>query len=277
MMSNPDETLLIVHADDLGIARSVNKATISAMEQGVISSASIMVVCPWFQEVVDYAVNNPSADMGIHLTLTSEWKYYRWGPVAPRDKVSTLLSVDGNLLPDTATFRRNARPEEVKIEVHAQIEKALASGIRPSHLDSHMFALWEGAELQQVLAEAACYYGIPFLGAQNWTFCREPRRAMTPERQALPIIWFVSESTPANEWQKFYLDTLGSLSGTLNLLTVHPGHDDAELQAIMEGRDAWGAAWRERDFSVITGGRFRQRLRDLGIRLANWKDVAQRF
>src|SRR5918911_2562494 len=87
----PDAKLLIVHADDLGMAHSVDAATIKAFDTGLVSSGSIMVPCPWFPEIAAYARSRPQADLGLHLTLTSEWKYYRWGPVLSRDRVPTLL------------------------------------------------------------------------------------------------------------------------------------------------------------------------------------------
>src|SRR5712675_714394 len=133
-----DAKLLIVHADDVGMTHAVNAATIKALESGALNSASIMVPCPWFPEIADYAKVHPDLDFGLHLTLTSERVYYRWGPVASKDKVPSLVDENGYFHHDwKPTTRINLK--EVDLELRAQIDRAYAMGLRPTHLDSHQY------------------------------------------------------------------------------------------------------------------------------------------
>jgi len=129
----PDSKLLIVHADDLGVTHSVNAASIKALESGAINSASIMVPCPWFPEIADYAKSHPDIDFGLHLTLTSERIYIRWGPVASADKVRSLLDENGYFHHDW-TPATKIDPQEVEIYLRAQIARAYATGARPNAL-----------------------------------------------------------------------------------------------------------------------------------------------
>src|SRR6202171_4639250 len=115
--------LLVIHADDLGMNHSVNRATFEALEKGWITSASILVPCPWFPEVVKWAREHPDADVGIHQALNSEWTSFRWGPVSPKDKVPSLLDPDGYLPLDTPDVGRNAKLSEVENELPAQIDR----------------------------------------------------------------------------------------------------------------------------------------------------------
>ncbi len=136
----PGAKVIIIHADDLGETHAVNAAAIKALQLGTINSASLMVPCPWFPEIADYAKSHPDADFGLHLTLTSERIYYRWGPVAPADKVPSLVDETGYLYHDWE-HNQHVNPRDVEIELRAQIERALAMGVRPTHLDSHQYRL----------------------------------------------------------------------------------------------------------------------------------------
>src|ERR1700682_2777417 len=142
--------LLVIHADDLGMNHSVNRATFEALGKRWITSASILVSCPWFPEVVKWAKEHPDADVGIHQALNSEWTTLRWGPVSPKDKVPSLLDPDGYLPLDTPDVGRNAKLPEVENELRAQIDRAQSAGIHLTHLDTHMGALFGSTDLYKV-------------------------------------------------------------------------------------------------------------------------------
>ena len=107
-----DTKLLIIHADDLAVSHSQDRASFAALDRGEASAASIMVPCPWLTEVAAYAQAHPDADLGLHLTLTSEWRSYRWGPLASRNEVPGLLGPDGNLWPDVPFVTKHATAAE---------------------------------------------------------------------------------------------------------------------------------------------------------------------
>src|ERR1700675_1680651 len=150
--------LLVIHADDLGMNHSVNRATFEALEKGWITSASILVPCPWFPEVVKWAREHPDADVGIHQALNSEWTSFRWGPVSPKDKVPSLLDPDGYLPLDTPDVGRNAKLPEVENELRAQIDRAQSAGIPLTHLDTHMGALFGSTDLYNVYQKMGYTY-----------------------------------------------------------------------------------------------------------------------
>src|SRR6266550_7096492 len=121
--------LLVIHADDLGMSHSVDRASFEALEKGWITSASILVPCPWFPEVARWAKDHPNADLGVHQALNSEWANLRWGPISSIDKVPSLLDTDGYFPTDTDAVARHARIPEAEAELRAQIERAQSKGI----------------------------------------------------------------------------------------------------------------------------------------------------
>jgi len=162
-----DTKLLILHADDLGVAHSVNAASFDALDKGAISSASIMMPTPWVTEVATYAKQHPNADLGLHLTLTSEWLTYRWGSVESKDKVPSLLDSTGTFPSEVPPVVARAKPAEVERELRAQVERAIALGIRPTHLDSHMGTLFTTPELIATYVKVAHDYRLPFLAMKT--------------------------------------------------------------------------------------------------------------
>ena len=132
------DRVAVVHADDIGMCHAANVGAFQTLREGPVTCGSIMVPCPWFQEAADLAKESPGFDLGVHLTLNSEWAHYRWGPVAGRAAVPSLLDDQGFLPQTSLETAQRAKPEEAEVELRAQIEMALDAGIDVTHLDSHM-------------------------------------------------------------------------------------------------------------------------------------------
>ena len=172
-----DAKVLILNADDLAVTHSEDVASFAALDQKLVTSATVMVPCPWFTEVADYAKAHPEADLGLHLTLTAEWQTYRWGPIASRALVPSLVGPDGYFYPNSAEVVKHAKLDEVEIEIRAQIERAKSMGLQPSHLDAHMHALYASAELFNVFLKVAREYKLPIRMARNDPFFKARVRA----------------------------------------------------------------------------------------------------
>ena len=264
--------LLILHADDLGVAHSVDAASFDALTRGAVSSASIMMPTPWVTEVAAWARAHSDADLGLHLTLTSEWNSYRWGSVAPRDSVPTLLDSLGVFPNEVEPVAKRAALAEVERELRAQVERALASGIRPTHLDSHMGALFATPELMATYAKVARAYDLPFLALRGDPRT-PPRMSLGTNEVALDTVIIAGDDVPRDQWKAFYLRAITSLRPGLTEMIVHLGHDDAELQAVMVGHEPYGSAWRQRDYDVVTSEEFRKALKDNGVILVTWREL----
>jgi predicted glycoside hydrolase/deacetylase ChbG (UPF0249 family) len=133
-----DERVAIVHCDDIGMCHDANVGAFEALANGPASCGSIMVPCPWFREAAERARSHPELDLGVHLTLNSEWSRYRWGPVAGASAVPSLVDAEGCLPRTTLEVMRSARPDEVELELRAQVDRALEAGVDVTHLDAHM-------------------------------------------------------------------------------------------------------------------------------------------
>jgi len=269
-----DTKLLILHGDDLGVAHSVDTASFDALSTGAISSASVMMPTPWVTEVAAWAKAHPDADIGLHLTLTAEWKTYRWGSVASNGAVPSLLDSVGTFPSDVEPVAKRAQLAEVERELRAQVERALALGIRPTHLDSHMGALFATPALMAVYVKVARAYDLPFLALRGDPHV-PPHTSLHANEVALDTVIIASPEIPRDQWKAFYLDAISSLKPGLTEMIVHLGHDDAELQSVMVDHPDYGPAWRQRDYDVVTSAEFRKALSDNGVVVVTWRELQQ--
>lgn len=157
---DPGDRVAVVHCDDIGMCHAANQGAFEALDRGPATCGSLMVPCPWFPEAARMAGERPSADLGVHLVLNSEFQDYRWGPVTGPSAVPSLVGADGCFPPTAGEVARRGRPDEVERELRAQVERALAAGIDVTHLDAHM-----GTALMppfvEVYAKLACEFRLP--------------------------------------------------------------------------------------------------------------------
>jgi len=214
---NKSKTLLI-RCDDLGMSHAVNMAFKELMETGLKFSASVMFPCAWYQEAVDILKQHPEITVGIHLTLNAEWKNYRWGPIAGKDKVPSLVDSNGYFLPSRATFFvNNPKSEEIEIELRAQIERAIKSGIKISYVDYHMGTAVEKPEHRAIVEKLAKEYGL--------AISRYFGEVDVESMYAVDI----------DNKQEYLFELLSNLDPEkINLLVCHIGKDQPELQAMID-------------------------------------------
>ena len=270
----PDARLVIVHADDLGMSHSINEATIKAFSSGLVNSGSIMMPCSWVPEIAAYARANPQADLGLHLTLTSEWQKYRWRPLLAGGSVQSLLDADGYLYLTESEAASHLNVLEAEKEIRAQIERANKLGIRPTHLDSHMGTLYQTKELFEMFVRVARENKLPVRVAKDMSG-RMPflSQILKPEDILIDGIVSIEPSVTAEGWANFYIDELKKLPPGITELVIHIAYDDAEMKAVTFEHPNWGAAWRQRDFDFFTSDAFRKVLEENHIKLITYRDL----
>jgi chitin disaccharide deacetylase len=235
-----------------------------------------MVPCPWLSEIAAFARANPQADLGLHLTLTSEWTAFRWGPVSSRDKVSSLLDKDGYFRLLESEAAAQADPKEVEMEITAQIERARALGIQPTHLDSHMGTLYQNKALFEIFLRVARSQKLPVRVAKTW-FTRADflPQTLTADDVYIDRVLDINPSVAPQDWAKFYSDALKKLEPGVTEVVIHLAYDDAEMRAATVNHPDWGAAWRQRDFEFFTSDAFRKVLQENNIKLITWRELGK--
>ena len=273
-----NEKLLILHADDVGMSHSVNMASIGAMEKGYINSLSIMVPCPWFNEIVLYARQHPEKDLGLHLTLTAEWNEYKWGGILPKEKTASLHDEHGYFYPSNELVYKHASLIEVESELRAQIDRALSEGIKVTHFDSHMGTLLYNEDFFKIYLKLSKEYNIPVMLPYQ-AMRLYPINLQHVEAKSLMIdqIFMANDlNLLEDKWEDYYLEVLNNMQAGINILLVHLGYDNDELKAVCIDHPDYGSEWREADMDVLSGEKFRQTLIDQNIRLVSWRELHER-
>ncbi|MGB9758441.1 MAG: polysaccharide deacetylase family protein [Thermoproteota archaeon] len=279
-----NEKLLIIHADDVGMCHSENRATFEAFENGIVSSCSIMMPCPWLLEAVDFFRRNPKYDYGVHSTLTSEWKFYRWSSVSSKDKVTSLLDEEGYLWRSAEAAAR-AKVEEIKNELETQVKRSFNLGLRPSHLDTHMGVVYLKPEILESYIKVALNNNlIPMLVKPSSEVIARAKEAGLAVQEIVKIITSSNlplldnlitgtEGSNLQERLRWFRSVLSKIKpGTINQIIVHLGLDDEELKAITP-------SYMERylDYKLVTSDEAKKLVEEYKITLVGWKDLSSYF
>ncbi len=269
-----DAKLLIIHADDAGMCNSENMATEKALASGAVSSTSVMVPCPWSDAFIAWARNHPDADVGIHLTLTAEWNYYRWDGVLPSDQIPSLLDDKGYFPHSDQVAAKQDKLNEVEAELRAQIDRMIALGVEPSHLDSHMGTLFRTPELFRLYLKLGKEYRLPVLVLRN---VKDMYPQLKPylgnEPWYVDHIFMMEEGVPPAKWAETYEGFFRSMQPGLNELIVHLGFDNDELQAVTVDHPNYNGAWRQRDYDFVTSATCKALLKKYNLHLVTWKEI----
>ena len=278
--------VIMLHADDVGMCPEANIAAKKQLVDGVIQSAAVMVPCPNAREFITWAKENPSMDIGLHLTLTSEWKTYRWGTVTKESEVPGLLDGDMKMWHEVPQVVQHASAQEVEKEIRAQIEQSIAWGHRPDHIDTHMGTLFGDPSYVKVYIKVAEEYGIPanIIDISKPRVLAEFRSKGYPmdesvvqmsEAYKLPKLDYFSSAPNAKTYQdkiSAFKELILSFEPGLTEIIFHPSILTENLKGIT---NSWQQrAWEAQMFSDPELIEF---FENEGIIFTNWQEIMERF
>lgn len=267
------ERAAIFHVDDIGMCHGSNRGFLTLAEGGHVTCGSVMVPCPWFWEIAEAAVAHPSLDLGVHLTLTSEWQHYRWRPISTVSRASGLIDDDGYLWRDVASLRAHLVPEAAEVELRSQIERALSAGMKPTHIDAHMAA----AMLPELLA---CHvrlgreFGLVPVLPRKIRFAPDPESYVATidvlERAGLPVVDYIRGTLPvaAAEVEAGYRKLIAELAPGVTHFALHctaPG----DVEAITPQH----APWRTNEYALFLSGAVSGWCDTLGVTPIGYREI----
>lgn len=291
--------VVIVHVDDVGMSFDSNEGAITAMTKGIATSCSVMMPCPWVPNYVHYLKDHPGTDAGLHLTLTSEWDEYRWGPLSGKSKVPGLVDKEGALWPEVADVVSHASPDEVETEIRAQIERAKDIGFTPTHMDTHMGTLFATPAFMQRYVKLAMEYHIPVMFPAGHASLIAKQTGFTEAQMTairavgkqlwdagLPVLddifnesygWELPKGTPVTDanLQKFktqkYMEAFNAMKPGITYLIMHCTLPSETFKHISASGNT-----RKGDMLAMINPELKKFVEKQGIILVSWKELSER-
>ena len=281
-----DDRVVIIHTDDIGMCQASIAAFAELWDFGVISSGATMVPCPWFLEAARFARDNPDVDLGVHVTLTSEWDTYRWGPVSTSDPNSGMIDPEGYFFRTSEEAQEHGDPDAVRVEIQAQIEKALSSGISATHVDTHMGTVGSVKFIPSYL-QLAAQYGLPpmimrldkdgwgEIGIEGELAEMAVQMVAQLEEEGVPLLDRISgleldRAKTRVERIAYAEQVLGELQPGLTHFIIHPSIDTPELRAITPD---WSC--RVADYEAFKSEALRNIIKKNGIQVIGYRPVKE--
>ena len=274
---------LILHVDDVGMSYDTELGTIEAIEKGVANSLSVMMPTPWVPHAVEW-IKAARPDAGLHLTLTSEWKSYRWGPLAGKPAVPGLVDPQGALWPNVASVVKNATADEVEREIRAQLDRARTMGFEPTHMDSHMGTLFATDAFMERYIKVGIEQKIPvmFPGGHNFYISQSNPGRATEAREIGQRIWAgglpVLDDLHNNsyDWKTEdkvdrYIDAVRGLKPGVTMMIMHCTRPTEVFAQISSS-----GTTRLGDLKAMLDPRLRKALADERIVLTTWRELMER-
>jgi hypothetical protein len=278
-----DDRVVVIHADDVGMCQASLPAFADLVDFGLISSGATMVVCPWFPSVAAYCREHPQVDLGVHLTLTSEWDAYRWGPLSTRDPASGLLDEEGYFHRRSEQVYEHGDAGAVALEMQAQVAHALSAGIDVTHVDTHMGAVAH-PKFIPAYVQLALQHNLPILmlrldeagwramGMDGETAAFATRLVQELEAQGLPLLdrlggLPLDQPTERVEQARQAFD---ALPPGLTHFIIHPVLDSPELRAIAPD---WPG--RVADYRAFTDDALRDCVRNSGVQVIGYRALRE--
>lgn len=275
----PDDRVVVVHADDIGMCQATLPALEGLLDAGLLSSAAVMAPCPWFPAAAAFCRKHPEVDMGVHLTLTSEWNSYRWGPLLSRDPAWGLVDDEGYFFRSTAEVKQHGDAVAAAAEMAAQVERAQAAGIDITHLDSHMGSVFHHTFLPAYLDIASRHRVPPFFpeidenlaqasGVDQETLAGGRAIEQTLRQRGAPVFNEL-RALPLNhpgDQMDIARHTFDTLRPGLTMLLLHPAVDTPEVRAI-------ASDWQSRvaNYEVCMRRGLREYVQNAGIQVIGYR------
>jgi len=280
----PEDVVVILHVDDVGMSHSSNLGAIRSVEEGVANSWSVMMPCSWVSEIAHYLQDHPQVDSGLHLTLTSEWKSYRWGPLAGKSQVPGLVDNEGCLWRSVPQVLARASADEVEREIRAQVDRAKTLGMPITHLDSHMGTLFAHPDYFERYVRVGVEHQIPILAPGGHLFHarRENGDAVEALKPYIEKIWQAglpviddlhtdSYGWAVDEKPQRLADLLKSLKPGITEILFHASEPSEIFPLITSS-----SASRKGDLEALTSDLVQHTIETEGIKLTTWRELMER-